>query len=193
MPMACVDLQICMGDNVIGTVVEWHFDNLIVGAGRPSLLLCWAPSHLMGRTAHLYIHQRPGFCRYIPCVGDNVIGMVVERHSDNLIVDIGGPFHAVLNSLAFEGATRRNRPKLAEGDLVYARVTLAHKDVDTELSCTEVSGKVRLILWIPVLQGSLVIKASCTAFCDLCSPRTRLGVHTSPWCTHGASECLHDL
>ena len=68
--------------------------------------------------------------------------MVVERHSDNLILDIGGPFQAVLNSLAFEGATRRNRPKLSEGDLVYARVTLAHKDVDTELSCIEASGKV---------------------------------------------------
>ena len=76
-------------------------------------------------------------------MGDNVIGMVIDRHSENLILDIGGPFPAVLNSLAFEGATRRNRPKLGEGDLVYARVTLAHKDIDTELSCTEVSGKVR--------------------------------------------------
>lgn len=84
------------------------------------------------------------FCRYTPCVGDNVVGMVIERHSDTLIVDIGGPFPAVLNSLAFEGATRRNRPKVAEGDLVYARVTLAHKDLDTELCCTEVSGKVCL-------------------------------------------------
>ncbi len=84
--------------------------------------------------------------RYIPCVGDNVIGMVIERHGENLILDIGGPFAAVLNSLAFEGATRRNRPKLGEGDLVYARVTLAHKDVDTELSCTEVSGKVGFMM-----------------------------------------------
>ena len=85
-------------------------------------------------------------CRYIPCVGDNVIGIVIERHGENLALDIGGPFPAVLNSLAFEGATRRNRPKLGEGDLVYARVTLAHKDVDTELSCTEVSGKVRSVM-----------------------------------------------
>ena len=102
-------------------------------------------------------------------------------------MDIGGPFHAVLNSLAFEGATRRNRPKLDEGDLVYARVTLAHKDVDTELSCTEVSGKVCLILWIPVLQGSPVDKASCTVFCDLCPLEIRLGLHTRPWGTH---ECM---
>ena len=93
--------------------------------------------------ACMAVSASPYLYRYIPSVGDNVIGMVIERHSDNLILDIGGPFPAVLNSLAFEGATRRNRPKLNEGDLVYARVTLAHKDVDTELSCTEVSGKVR--------------------------------------------------
>ena len=81
-------------------------------------------------------------CRYIPAVGDSVVGRVLERHSENFAVDIGGPFPAVLNVLAFEGATRRNRPKLVEGDLVYARVVLAHRDVDTELSCVDVSGKV---------------------------------------------------
>ena len=81
-------------------------------------------------------------CRYIPAVGDNVVGRVVERHSENFVVDIGGPFPAVLNVLAFEGATRRNRPKLGEGDLVYARVVLAHRDLETELSCVDISGKV---------------------------------------------------
>ena len=106
----------------------------------------------------------------MPCVGDNVIGMVIERHSDNLVVDIGGPFHAVLNSLAFEGATRRNRPKLIEGDLVYARVTLAHRDVDTELSCTEVSGKVCLIPWIPVLEGMKRHHAQHSMTCALRRP-----------------------
>ena len=77
-------------------------------------------------------------------MGDNVIGIVIERRADDFVVDIGGPFAAVLNTLAFEGATRRNRPKLVEGDLVYARVTFAHKDTDTELTCLEVSGKVGL-------------------------------------------------
>ena len=57
-----------------------------------------------------------------------MIGTVIERRSDDFVVDIGGPFAAVLNTLAFEGATRRNRPKLVEGDLVYARVVFAHKD-----------------------------------------------------------------
>lgn len=80
--------------------------------------------------------------RYIPAVGDNVVGTVIERLSENFNVDIGGPFPAVLNVLAFEGATRRNRPKLAEGDLVYARIVHARSDTETELSCMDASGKV---------------------------------------------------
>ena len=94
-----------------------------------------------------------------------MIGIVIERRSQDLIVDIGGPSAAVLNTLAFEGATRRNRPKLVEGDLVYARVVFAHKDTDTELTCLEVSGKVCLCLHIacvtphqvPVMRGSASI------------------------------------
>lgn len=69
----------------------------------------------------------------------------MDRHAENFAVDIGAPFPAVLNFLAFEGATRRNRPKLAEGDLVYARVVMAHRDIDAELSCVDAGGKVSMI------------------------------------------------
>ena len=37
---------------------------------------------------------------------------------------------------------RRNRPNLAIGDLVYARVTVASRDMEPELACTDASGKV---------------------------------------------------
>ena len=43
---------------------------------------------------------------------DSVIGVVTDKHSENFDVDIGGPFRALLPVLAFEGATRRNRPNL---------------------------------------------------------------------------------
>ena len=98
-------------------------------------------------------------CRYISSTGDDVVGVVLERHAENFVVDIGAPFPAVLNILSFEGATRRNRPKLAEGDLVYARVVLAHRDIDTELSCTDAGGKVRIPLQqrrIPCATGIFV-------------------------------------
>jgi exosome complex component RRP40 len=42
---------------------------------------------------------------------------------------------AILNRLAFEGATKRNKPELKVGDVIYCRVSLAHRDLDTELTC----------------------------------------------------------
>ena len=43
---------------------------------------------------------------------ESVIGIIAEKYGENFAVDIGGPFTASLPVLAFEGATRRNRPNL---------------------------------------------------------------------------------
>ena len=50
--------------------------------------------------------------RYIPAVEESVIGIITEKYGENFAVDVGGPFTASLPVLAFEGATRRNRPNL---------------------------------------------------------------------------------
>ena len=42
---------------------------------------------------------------------------------------------ATLDGLAFEGASKRNKPNLKVGAVVYARVSLAHKDMEPELEC----------------------------------------------------------
>jgi exosome complex component RRP40 len=47
----------------------------------------------------------------------------------------------VLPVLAFENATKRNRPELKLGDMVFARVVSCHVDLDPELSCTDAHGK----------------------------------------------------
>ncbi len=47
------------------------------------------------------------------------------------------PLRAVLPVLAFAGASRKNRPDLHVGTLVYARVALAAKHLDTELECVD--------------------------------------------------------
>lgn len=44
-----------------------------------------------------------------------------------------------LPHLAFEGATRKTRPQLSAGDLVYARVAIAHKHLEPELECLSAS------------------------------------------------------
>eukprot|EP00897_Mesotaenium_endlicherianum_P000773 jgi/Mesen1/10697/ME000090S10158 len=62
------------------------------------------------RNGKLWIES--SFKRYLPAVEDAVIGIVMDRHAENFDVDIGGPCKAVLPALAFENATRRNRPNL---------------------------------------------------------------------------------
>lgn len=59
----------------------------------------------------------------------------------NFTVDIGGPFQAFLPQLSFEGATRRNRPAVKAGDLIYARVVTASRDAEPQLSCMDTLGR----------------------------------------------------
>ena len=54
----------------------------------------------------------PPFPQYLPASEDPVIGVVAERHSENYKVDVGGPELVNLPALAFEGATKRNKPNI---------------------------------------------------------------------------------
>ncbi len=44
--------------------------------------------------------------------GDSVIGVITKAGAENFRVDIGTSMPAVLGSLSFSGATKRNRPNL---------------------------------------------------------------------------------
>lgn len=79
--------------------------------------------------------------RYVPALEDLVVGVVVNRTSEALVVDVGAAVYATLPALAFEGATKRNRPRIAIGDAVYARVVAAARDVEPELECMSVRKK----------------------------------------------------
>ncbi|KAJ3237812.1 exosome non-catalytic core subunit rrp40 [Chytriomyces hyalinus] len=73
--------------------------------------------------------------RYVPQLNESVLGVISAKLGENYRVDIGGPHPAMLGVLAFEGATKRNRPNLEIGSLVFARVSLANKDMEPELDC----------------------------------------------------------
>ncbi|KAH7885318.1 exosome complex exonuclease RRP40 [Phlebopus sp. FC_14] len=73
--------------------------------------------------------------RYVPAPQESVIGIVTGRSGEGWRVDIGSAHPASLDGLAFEGATKRNKPNLKVGSLLYARVSLAHKDMEPELEC----------------------------------------------------------
>ena len=61
------------------------------------------------------------------------------------MVDINGPFPALLPLLSFEGATKRNRPNLKAGDVVYARVAAASRDMEPVLTCVDAAGVSRSV------------------------------------------------
>ncbi|KAG7308381.1 hypothetical protein JYU34_005578 [Plutella xylostella] len=82
-------------------------------------------------------HQK----RYVPARGENVIGIVTQKAGDVFRVDVGGSCSASLSYLSFEGATKKNRPEVQVGDVVYAKMLVASKDMEPELVCVDSHGK----------------------------------------------------
>ena len=52
------------------------------------------------------------YFQYVPIRGENVLGIVTQKSGDVFKVDIGGSEQATLSYLAFEGATKKNRPNV---------------------------------------------------------------------------------
>jgi len=79
--------------------------------------------------------------KYVAVKGDNVIGIVTSTGGDVFRVDIGTSEYASLSYLAFEGATKRNRPNIKVGDLVFSKLLVASKGVEPELVCIDGKGR----------------------------------------------------
>ncbi|GJJ78165.1 exosome complex component RRP40 [Entomortierella parvispora] len=73
--------------------------------------------------------------RYVAAPGESVIGVVVGKTVEHYKVDIGAAQTALLGVLAFEGASKRNKPNHEIGTLLYCRISLANKDMEAELEC----------------------------------------------------------
>jgi exosome complex component RRP40 len=78
--------------------------------------------------------------RYTAAVGDAVVGIVRARGAEAYSVHVRGSAPATLPLLAFDGASRRNKPSLAPGACVFARVVAASRHVNPELACTAPPG-----------------------------------------------------
>lgn len=112
----------------------------IIQALRPGILRSSRSSKNL--LLQLISRSKGGLISYVPCKEDNVIGIVTGKHGEDFIVDIGGAHGAVLPMMTgFEGATKRNRPNLIVGSLVYCRVSDASKDIDPEIVCVSAHGK----------------------------------------------------
>lgn len=117
--------------------------NIVIGPGlRHNLdtVIATKPGVLRFREPTVYWvdgHQK----RYIPARGDNIIGVVTSKAGDIFRIDIGTSEQASLSYLAFEGATKKNRPDVKVGDLIYARLLVANKDMEPELVCIDSNGR----------------------------------------------------
>lgn len=78
--------------------------------------------------------------QYVPTVGDLVIATIHHTSADVYYASLSDytPY-ATLPQLSFEGASKKTRPMLIPGSLVYARVTLANKHMDPELECVSLT------------------------------------------------------
>lgn len=84
-----------------------------------------------------YTLDSPAARRYAYAVGDPVVAIVARKTSSlSYGLYTGGPALASLDALAFDGATKASRPRLLEGDVVFAHVrATAAASGEAELSC----------------------------------------------------------
>ena len=78
---------------------------------------------------------------YNPKVGDIVIGIITQKTYEIFRVNISTNKEATLNSIDFEGATRKTRPNLSVGDVVFAQVEKENKYSNVTLTCKSSTNK----------------------------------------------------
>ena len=70
---------------------------------------------------------------------DIVIGIISQKTYEVYRVNILASKEATLNSIDFEGATRKTKPNLNVGDVIYARVEKENKYSNVTLTCKSVN------------------------------------------------------
>ena len=78
--------------------------------------------------------------RYVPRVDDCVVAIVEDKIGDYYILNLFSGRTAIMSRLAFDGATKRNKPELERGDVTYCRVIAADNERDTEVTCLATHG-----------------------------------------------------
>ncbi|RMX63599.1 hypothetical protein KXD40_006196 [Peronospora effusa] len=125
------------GDDVTSTLTTTT-RRVKLGAGLKHLpdnrIVCTNAGVLRYRPANRYWVEF-NHKRYVTSMDDGVIGVVTDRNAESYRVNIGAAASATLGSLAFDGATKRNRPSLRLGSLVYARVSKTNPNVEPEITC----------------------------------------------------------
>lgn len=80
--------------------------------------------------------------QYDVCKKDDVLGVIKQKgKGDQYSCDVSMKERAQLSKFAFEGATKRYRPDLQVGDVVYGKVVDLPSDYPIEITCVHSTGK----------------------------------------------------
>ncbi|KAL1132053.1 hypothetical protein AAG570_010011 [Ranatra chinensis] len=94
--------------------------------------------------------------RYVPAPDEMVVGIVTKKLGDFFRVDIGASEQALVHFQAFKGATKKMRPNINVGDILFGKVVLACPDMEPELVCCEdTQGEHERLGILPPTQGHL--------------------------------------
>lgn len=131
------------GDIADITIVKQSSSKMILGPGlrrlRDQIVVskCGVLQKTGINTFWVDSHQK----RYIPARGECVLGIVTNARGEMFKIDIGSSDEASLSYLAFENATKKNRPIINVGDVVFAKLLVASKEMEAELVCVDSHGK----------------------------------------------------
>ncbi|CAL2029241.1 unnamed protein product [Caenorhabditis brenneri] len=120
-----------------------------------------------GGKVWLNVHSK----RYIPQEGDRVIAIVTSKTGDFFRLDIGTAEFAIINFTNFEGATKRNRPNLKTGDIIYATVFDTTPRTEAELTCVDDEKRAR---GMGQLNGGYMFKVSLNHCRRLINPSCKI-------------------
>lgn len=79
--------------------------------------------------------------KYYAKKDDRVIGVITKKGGENYVVDIGAEKEAILGVQEFDGASKRSKPNLEVGSLLYLRIVNVHKYLPIKQTCKCPSNK----------------------------------------------------
>lgn len=128
-----------------GDTIPASSDDIALG---PGLVLEDSSNHLLAlcagkaqtvtsqKTDTYYIESNSK--RYVPHANDFVVGVITGTFGENYRVSLSNFSAGVqLSIYGFPNASRKNRPNLKIGDLVYARISNCQRDIDIEIECID--------------------------------------------------------
>lgn len=115
----------------IGKGLQYNKSNNQVIANNIGILKYQNPNYYWIETDKKY---------YLPRINDSIVGVIIDKSNEYYHINMFCGINCILHRLAFEGATKRNKPELNKGDIIYARVTNNLYYSDIELSCVSITG-----------------------------------------------------